>query len=148
MKKITSTKIKFFFLFVALLFYSTIASYGAIYTVTVTANAGIGSFRQAVLDANTHLGADTINFNLGPGTSTITINAAFPAITGDSTYINGFDNGAYPGTPNTVPAYSVSPSAPVDASYRVFINYNLPASTGYFLSIASNYNTIKRSGAL
>ncbi len=42
------------------------------YTVTSTADSGAGSLRQAILDANTNPGADTIVFNIvGSGVQTI-----------------------------------------------------------------------------
>ena len=42
------------------------------YTVTTTADTGPGSLRQAILDANANVGADTIAFNIvGSGVHTI-----------------------------------------------------------------------------
>src|SRR5262249_32113246 len=44
----------------------------ATFTVTNTNDSGAGSLRQAILDANGALGADTINFNI-PGSGVHTI---------------------------------------------------------------------------
>jgi len=39
-------------------------AFASTYTVTNTNDSGAGSLRQAVADANSHVGADTINFNI------------------------------------------------------------------------------------
>src|SRR5262245_16425548 len=60
------------------------------YTVTSTADSGPGTLRQAILDANSHSGADTIAFDIpGPGVHTIAPASALPAITGPVT-IDGY----------------------------------------------------------
>src|SRR5262245_40645020 len=55
----------------------------AVFTVTTAADAGAGSLRQAILDANAAAGADTIAFNI-PGTAVHTIlpTTQLPKITG------------------------------------------------------------------
>jgi predicted outer membrane repeat protein len=50
------------------------------FAVTNTNDAGAGSLRQAISDANTTLGADTINFELGSA-ATITLASQLPTIT-------------------------------------------------------------------
>lgn len=51
-------------------------------TVSNTLDAGPGSFRQAILDANARAGSDTISFNIpGSGVHTITPTTELPAIT-------------------------------------------------------------------
>ena len=51
------------------------------YTVSNSLDAGPGSFRQAILDANTRAGSDTIAFNIpGSGVHTITPTTELPAI--------------------------------------------------------------------
>jgi hypothetical protein len=71
------------------------------FTVTTAANAGAGSLRQAILDANANPGADLIHFNIaGAGIHTIQPTAALPTIT-DPVTIDGYTQ---PGaTPNSNP---------------------------------------------
>ncbi len=57
-------------------------SYAGTYTVTNTNDSGAGSLRQAIIDANTAGGANTINFSVGTN-QTITLSSALPAITSD-----------------------------------------------------------------
>lgn len=59
------------------------------FTVTNTNDAGLGSLRQAILDANATPDADTINFNI-PGSPpfTIALASALPAVT-NPVIING-----------------------------------------------------------
>jgi hypothetical protein len=60
------------------------------YTVTTTADAGVGSLRQEILDANAHTGGDLVTFNIpGTGVQTITPVTPLPAIT-DPVTINGY----------------------------------------------------------
>ncbi len=72
------------------------------FTVTTTADSGAGSLRQAILDANTAVGADTIAFNItGSGVHTIAPATALPAITSPVT-INGYtQSGASANTHDT-----------------------------------------------
>ncbi|UFH51908.1 beta strand repeat-containing protein [Spirosoma sp. KNUC1025] len=59
--------------------------------VNPAANAGTGTLRQAIIDANANAGADIINFAITPlgGVKTITLSAFLPPITGQTT-INGY----------------------------------------------------------
>ena len=60
------------------------------YTVTSNADSGPGTLRQAILDANAHPGADTIEFDIaGSGVHTISPASALPAIT-DAVTIDGY----------------------------------------------------------
>src|SRR4030095_10085658 len=60
------------------------------YTVTSTADAGAGTFRQAILDANANPGPDTIAFNVvGSGVHTIALASALPTISGPTT-VDGY----------------------------------------------------------
>ncbi|MCO6499564.1 MAG: hypothetical protein J5I47_04190, partial [Vicingus serpentipes] len=78
------------------LFISVITLNAATFTVTNTNNAGAGSLRQAILDANTGAGGDNIVFNI-PGIAPHTINlaSALPTISdagtanGENTIIDG-----------------------------------------------------------
>src|SRR5438067_10009320 len=54
----------------------------AVFTVTTTADAGPGSLRQAILDANANPGLDTIAFAIGDGgVQTIRPSSALPTVT-------------------------------------------------------------------
>jgi hypothetical protein len=67
--------------------------------VVTTDDAGPGSFRQALLDANANPGLDTIEFNLGgDGVHTIRPESPLPAIT-DPVVIDGSTQPGYAGTP-------------------------------------------------
>lgn len=85
----------------------------ATYTVTSTANAGAGTLRQAIIDANSTPGvADTIEFNIaGAGPHTITPTTYLPDIT-DQVTIDGLTQpNATCGTlvPATLPAANNTP---------------------------------------
>jgi hypothetical protein len=69
------------------------------FIVTVTADSGAGSLRQAIIDANATAGADAILFNIaGTGIKTIALTSALPAIT-DPIFIDGASQPGYAGTP-------------------------------------------------
>jgi hypothetical protein len=70
--------------------------------VTSTSNAGVGTLRQAILDANTSPGPDTIAFAIpGGGVHTITPTSALPPVI-DAVVIDGYTQ---PGaSPDTAPA--------------------------------------------
>ena len=83
----------------AALFAVAFGVHGATFTVTNTNDSGPGSFRQALVDANAAVGADTIAFAIpGAGVHVITPATAIPAIT-SPVLIDGYTQ---PGaTPNT-----------------------------------------------
>ena len=63
---------------------------GTLFQVTNIADSGAGSLRQAILNANTNPGADSIVFNIpGSGPHTISPSSALPDIT-DTVVINGY----------------------------------------------------------
>lgn len=63
---------------------------GANFTVSTTNDAGEGSFRQAILDANASEGADLITFDLaGDGPHTFFPIPSLPALT-DSVLVDGY----------------------------------------------------------
>lgn len=70
-------------LLICVLAASTVA-HAATFTVTSLSDAGAGSLRQAIIDANAGAGADDIVFQTGL-TGTISLQSALPAITGDLT---------------------------------------------------------------
>src|SRR5262245_56776486 len=62
----------------------------ATFVVTNVNNPGAGSLRQAILDANSSSGADTITFNIpGSGVHTIAPTSALPNIT-EAVTIDGY----------------------------------------------------------
>jgi hypothetical protein len=71
----------------------------ATFTVTNTDNSGVGSLRQAILDADGNSGSHTIVFNIpGAGIHTITPIAPLPTIT-NPVLIDGTSEPGYSGTP-------------------------------------------------
>src|SRR5262245_19056559 len=68
------------------------------YTVINTANAGAGSLRQAILDANGHAGMDSIQFSIGTGAKVLTPTAALPAVT-DPVVLDATTQPGYAGVP-------------------------------------------------
>jgi len=69
------------------------------YPVTTTADSGAGSLRQAILNANVHVGLDSITFNIsGSGVHVITPMSTLPAVT-DPVTIDGTTQTGYTGTP-------------------------------------------------
>ncbi|MEO6598215.1 MAG: Ig-like domain repeat protein [Planctomycetota bacterium] len=97
--------LRFANVWLALLF-STFASVisAATFTVTNTNDTGAGSLRQAITDANTAAGADTIVFNIaGAGVQTITPASAFPAISEQVT-IDGYTQPGSSANTNTLNA--------------------------------------------
>ena len=69
------------------------------FLVTVTSDAGAGSLRQAIIDANGNAGLDAITFNIpGGGVHTVTPLAPLPTIT-DPVVIDGTTQPGYAGTP-------------------------------------------------
>jgi IPT/TIG domain/S-layer homology domain len=82
----------------------TSGALAATFTVTNTNDAGAGSFRQAILDANGAAGADTIAFNVsgagcdGSGLCTIVPATGLPTLTG-TVVVDGYTQpGASPNT--------------------------------------------------
>jgi titin len=71
----------------------------SVYAVINTNDSGEGSLRQAILDANAHLGSDTIIFDLpGSGAHTIRPNTPLPSIT-DTVVLDGTFQPGYAGSP-------------------------------------------------
>ncbi|MEM1000377.1 MAG: T9SS type A sorting domain-containing protein [Bacteroidota bacterium] len=66
------------FLLFALLLLATLSAQAAIFPVTNLNNSGAGSFRQAIINANSSAGADIIRFSV---TGTISVIGNLPAIT-------------------------------------------------------------------
>jgi hypothetical protein len=70
-----------------------------VFPVTTTANAGAGSLRQAILDANAHPGYDVLTFDLpGGGVPTIAPTSPLPALT-VPVFVNGTSQPGFAGAP-------------------------------------------------
>src|SRR6185369_3392923 len=65
---------------------------------TNTNDSGVGSLRQAIIEANNNPGLDTISFNIGSGPQTITPAQRLPDIT-DPVVIDGTTQPGFSGTP-------------------------------------------------
>ena len=102
------------------------------FPVTTVADAGPGSLRQAVTDANNKVGADTISFLIpGPGPHTITPASALPVIT-DPITIDGYTQ---PGaSPNTLAEGN-------DAVLRIELNGSTAGGIG--LSVTAGPFTVR-----
>ena len=68
------------------------------YTVTNLAASGDGSLLDAIADANSHPGADTITFAIGSGAQTIRLGSILPTVTGPLT-IDGTTQPGFASTP-------------------------------------------------
>jgi hypothetical protein len=100
------------------------------FTVLNLQNSGSGSLRQAMLDANSHAGADTINFSVA-GTIRLTT-GALPANTG-SVNIDG----------TTAPGFAGTPAIEVDYNHFGGLQFN-SGSTG---SALRSLSLVNASGA-
>jgi hypothetical protein len=81
----------------------------AVFTVTTTADAGAGSLRQAILDADAHAGLDTISFQIAGGPQVIAPVTALPDIT-DPVVVDGTSQTGYAGVPLIVLNGSAAPA--------------------------------------
>lgn len=70
----------------------------ASYTVINTNDSGAGSLRQAIIDANAGIGADTISFSIGSGRQQIIPTSAMPAIV-NPVVIDGTTQPGFSGAP-------------------------------------------------
>jgi len=70
----------------------------ATFTVTNNGNSGTGSLRDAITQANSTAGADTINFAIGNGVQTINLLSQLPAIT-EAVTIDGSTQPGFSGAP-------------------------------------------------
>jgi parallel beta-helix repeat protein len=83
----------------------------SVFTVTNTANSGDGSLRQAILNANSNPGTDTIHFSIGTGHQRITPASVLPAIT-DPVILDATSQPGYAGAP-LIELYGASAGAGV-----------------------------------
>src|SRR5262249_50670025 len=70
----------------------------SVYTVTNTNDSGSGSLRQAIINANSHIGLDAIQFAIGSGSQKIMPVSALPTIT-DPVVIDATTQLGFSGTP-------------------------------------------------
>lgn len=104
----------------------------AIFTVTNTNDSGIGSLRQAIIDANASPGADTINFNIpAAGTNTINLLSPLPPIT-DPVVINGETESDWVAATTSTPA-----------SIRIELNGASAGGTGLVFAAGSSGSTVR-----
>ena len=147
----TSTRFSSWLLIIALTFMIPVMSFANVYTVINTADAGAGSLRQAIIDANANGGKDTIRFNIaaggnlfeGSGANTyavIELLTALPTITG-SLFIDGASQ------TNTNTGSSAGYTVGADAIAQSAINYPdvyiVPHST---FSFPLNSNLVSGDG--
>ena len=105
---------------------------GATFTVTSTNDAGAGSLRQAITDANGAAGSDTVAFNVsgagcdGAGVCTIVLASQLPTVSG-TVLIDGYtQSGASPNTNAT---------GAINAVLKIVVSgANVPGAQGLILS--------------
>ena len=79
--------------------FSALQTFATTFTVTNASDSGVGSLRQAILDANASPGADTIQFNIaGSGAHTVYLFTELPALTGPTT-LDGTTQPGFAGSP-------------------------------------------------
>jgi len=130
----------FFFIFlIASLLYGR-NSFSVTYTVTNTLDAGAGSLRQAILDANANVGNDQVIFNLGAGGPfTITLLSALPLLTDNAgVTIDGWNNSGNDGIPNTVAVFSTSVGTPLNPVYKIILDNGANIPVGISASGGNN----------
>jgi titin len=101
----------------------------SVFTVTNTNDIGAGSLRQAIIDSNTTLGVDTIDFNI-PGSGVHTISppngANWPPTITDQVIIDGYSQAG--ASPNTL-------SNGDNAVMKIVLDgSNQPGGTGLYIS--------------
>ena len=115
------------------------------FTVTNTNDSGLGSFRQAIEDADNAAGADTITFNIpGAGPHTITPQSDLPSLDGPTT-IDGYTQ------PGSAPATATAP-----ATIKIRLDGSGPSEFGLSfgagglvrgLSITNFYSAVDMQGS-
>jgi hypothetical protein len=105
---------------------------GATFTVTNTNDSGPGSLRQAILDANSNPGLDTIAFDIpGAGVHTITPATAFDALT-DPVFLDGY----------TQPGSSIN-TDPIATNAVLLIEIEGSVAGGLGLNVTGGGTTIR-----
>lgn len=108
-------------------------SWSATFTVTTTADSGPGSLRQAIIDSNTNLGLDTIEFNIpvgqcqANGVCVITLATSLPDVT-DGMTLDATTQPRFGTAPANVCATETAPS---------YLRVQLETTADYILNIES-----------
>ena len=108
------------------------------FKVTNTTDSGLGSLRQAIINANNTVGTDTIVFTIGAGAQTISPTSGLPVIT-EAILIDG----------TTQPGYAGSPLIQLDGSFSGGAAFGLRLDGGNSTIrglIVSNFNTSNAAG--
>lgn len=100
------------------------------YTVINTLDSGAGSLREAITNANSHSGADTVAFNIpqsdagynsSEGVWTINLLTSLPFISGEYTFLNGNSQASNQGNTNVFgPEISIHPDNSNVAGLQLF----------------------------
>ena len=101
MKYSSVKKIKIFLLIAVIIFSYESLSYptnALTYVVTNSSDSGSGSFRQAIMNANSSAALDVISFSIGSGVQSISLQSALPPIIYPTT-IDGTTQIGYSGSP-------------------------------------------------
>lgn len=108
-----------------------------VFTVTNTLNGSTtdnASLRWAITQVNNNPCRSYINFNLGAGPATIQLSNPLPVITAWNVTIDGFDNGANPGFPDTVAVFNTIAGKPLNPVYKVILKNISGVSKGLVLA--------------
>jgi parallel beta-helix repeat protein len=116
------------------------------FLVTNVNDSGPGSLRQAILQANSQPGQDTIRFNIaGAGVHTIALKSALPGIT-DSLIINGASQPGYAGKPlielNGANAGTLVDGLYITASYSTVRGLAINRFNNAEIELDASYSTI------
>jgi len=123
------------------------------FVVTTTADDGLGSLRQAILDANTTPGLDTISFSLGGSPAVIQPLSALPPIT-DPVIIDATGGGCSGAAPSVVLDGTLGPTTPYNSVPGLTISAGgstvrglaIRSFNGPGLLLNSNGNTLECNG--
>jgi hypothetical protein len=110
----------------------------ATFTVMNTADAGAGSLRQAIADANTAGGMNTVNFNIpGTGPFTIALASQLPGIT-SSLMVNGYSQ----------PGSAMNTNAPDQGGLNTVLMIEIVGggSYGFYLPGSQGFTTLTLQG--
>lgn len=116
----------------------SLAANAATFTVTNTQDAGAGSLRQVMLDAENNPGADTINVAVA---GTVNLTSSLPTVTQSLTINGGGQNGFIVSGQNAVRVFNVSTSGDLQLN-------NLTVRDGRASGSGGRGGGIRNSGAL